>query len=189
VFYGGLSIARRSFGFGVLAALAANGGLWYFLDRQQGWGFLAHPQVWLIPPALCVLAAAYLNRRQLSEEQMTSIRYFTSLTVYLSSTGDIFLNGVADAPWLPLVLGGLSVLGILAGMLLRVRTFLFLGTKFLILALLTIIYHAAVDLEQTWIWWASGVVLGVIIVALFGVFEKKRQQILEIVERVKQWDA
>ena len=152
VLYAGLSIARRSFGFGVLAALAANGGLWYFLDRQQGLEFLAHPQVWLIPPAVCVLVAAYMNRSQLSDAQMTAIRYGTSMTIYLASTGDIFLNGVARQPWLPLVLAGLSVVGILAGMVLRVRAFLFLGTGFLVLSLFTIIYHAAVDLDQTWIW-------------------------------------
>ncbi len=40
VLYAGLSIARKSFGFGVLAALAANGGMWFFLNRQDGLGFL-----------------------------------------------------------------------------------------------------------------------------------------------------
>ncbi|MEX0676025.1 MAG: hypothetical protein WD063_03050 [Pirellulales bacterium] len=189
VLYAGLSIARRSFGFGLLAALAANGGLWFFLGRQDGLEFLKHPQVWLIPPALCVLAAAYLNRRQLSEPQMTAVRYFTSMTIYLSSTADIFVIGVARAPWLPLVLAALSIVGILAGIMLRVRAFLFLGTSFLSLALFTIIWYAAEDLEQTWIWWATVVVLGILIVALFAIFEKKRQEILDAFERLKQWEA
>jgi hypothetical protein len=187
VLYAGLSIARRSFGFGVLAALAANGGLWYFLNRQTGFAFLAHPQIWLIPPALCLLAAAYLNRKQLTASQLTAIRYAASMTIYLSSTGDIFLNGVAQAPYLPLVLAVLSILGILAGMLLRVRGFLFLGTGFLVLALFTIIWHAAYDLDQTWILWVSGIVLGLLILALFALFEKKRQDVLAMVETIKQW--
>ncbi len=189
VLYTGLSIARRSFGFGVLAALAANGGLWYFLSRQDGLGLLAHPQVWLIPPALCLLAAAYLNREQLGEARMTAIRYFASMTIYLSSTGDIFMNGVAQAPYLPLVLAVLSIAGILAGMLLRVRAFLFLGTGFLVLSLFTIIWHAAVDLNQTWILWVSGIVLGLLILALFAMFEKKRQDVLEMVEKIKHWEG
>ena len=189
VLYAGLSIARRSFGFGVLAALAANGGLWYFLNRQDGFGFLAHPQIWLIPPALCVLAAAYLNRKQLSDAQMTAVRYFTSMSVYLSSTGDIFLNGVAQAPWLPAVLAGLSIVGILAGIALRVRAFLMLGTGFLALSLFTVIWYAAVDLDQTWIWWASGLVAGVLIIALFAIFEKKQQEVLAAFERIKQWQG
>jgi hypothetical protein len=187
--YATLSIARRSFGFGVLAALAANGGLWYFLGHQEGWGFLRHPQVWLIPPAVCVLGAAYLNRRQLSDAQMTAIRYGSSMAIYLSSTADIFINGVAHAPWLPVVLAGFSVLGILAGILLRVRAFLLLGTGFLALALFTVIWHAAVDLEQTWIWWACLGVLGVLLLVLFAFFEKRRQDIHEMLEKLKQWEG
>jgi hypothetical protein len=189
VLYAGLSIARRSFGFGVLAALAANGGLWFFLERQDGLGILEHPQLWLIPPAVCVLAAAYLNRRQLSEPQMTAVRYFSSMAIYLSSTADIFVIGVAQAPWLPLVLAGLSILGILAGIVLRVRAFLFLGTSFLALALFTIIWHAAVDRHQTWIWYASGIIAGILILATFAMFEKKRQEVLDVFERIKQWEA
>ncbi len=189
VLYAGLSIARRSFGFGVLATLAANGGLWYFLNRQEGWGFLVHPQVWLIPPAMCVLVAAYLNRRQLSDAQMTAVRYVSSMVIYLSSTADIFANGLAQAPYLPLVLGALAIVGIFTGILLHVRAFLYLGTLFLGMALFSIIWHAAVDLHQTWIWWASGIVAGVLILALFAAFEKKRLQILEVVDRVKQWNG
>jgi len=187
--YAGLSIARRSFGFGVLAAIAANGGLWFFLNRQENWGFFEHPQVWLIPPAVCVLAAAYLNRRQLTEAQMTAIRYITSMAIYISSTADIFLNGVAQAPMLPLVLAGLSILGIVAGIMLRVRAFLFLGTGFLVLSLFTVIWHAAVDRDQTWIWWVSGIVAGLLVLATVAVFEKRRQDILAALDRLKQWEA
>ena len=104
--YATLAVMRKSFGFGILAALAANGGLWYFLHRSHGYGLLEHPQLWCIPPAVCVLVAAWLNRDRLSVEQMTGIRYLTSMTIYVSSTADIFLNGVAEAPWLPLVLAG-----------------------------------------------------------------------------------
>jgi len=189
VLYAGLSIARRSFGFGVLAALAANGGLWFFLNRQDGFGFLIHPQIWLIPPALCVLAAAYLNRSQLSDSQMTTVRYFTSMSIYVSSTADIFLNGVAQEPWLPAVLAGLSIAGILAGIALRVRAFLLLGTCFLGLALFTVIWYAAVDLDQTWVLSVSGIIAGALIIALFAIFEKKRQEVLQAFERIKQWEA
>jgi hypothetical protein len=73
--------------------------------------------------------------------------------------------------------------------LLRVRAFLMLGTGFLGLALFTIIWYAAVDRDQTWIWYASGIVAGVLILALFAVFEKKRQEVLEVFERIKQWEA
>ncbi len=185
--YTALAVTRRSFGFALLAVLAANGGLWHYLHRVGGYGLFEHPQLWLIPPALCVLAAAYLNRDRLSEAQMTAVRYLTSMTIYVASTADIFIQGVGRAPWLVLVLAALSVLGVFAGILLRVRAFLFLGTAFLVLSLVTLIWHAAVDLDQAWLWPASGIALGVAIIILFAVFEKKRQELLRLVDELKQW--
>ena len=187
--YSTLAVMRKSFGFGLLAALAANGGLWYFLGTQEGYGWLEHPQLWLIPPALCVLIAAHLNRNRLKPEQITAYRYSAATVIYVASTADVFLNGVAEAPWLPLLLAGLSIAGIFAGIALRVRAFLFLGTAFLLLALMTIIWHAAYDLEQTWIFYVAGIVAGVLIIALFAVFEKKRQEILAVMEKLREWDA
>ena len=173
----------------MLSALAANAALWFFLHAHEGYRLLEHPQLWLIPPALCVLAAAYLHRSQLTAGQLAAVRYGTSIIVYVSSTADIFIHGVGQAPWLPLVLAGFSLLGILVGIWLRVRAFLLLGTAFLIVSLLTIIWYAAVDLHQTWLWWAMGIVTGILIIALFAVFEKKRDDVLKMVEDLKRWDA
>ena len=185
--YAAMSLSRRSFAFGLVALAAANGSLWYFLARQDGYRFLDHPQLWLIPPALCVLVAAHLNRRQLTADQTTAIRYGASIVLYVSSTADIFLQGVAHAPWLPLVLGGISLAGVFAGILLRVRAFLILGASFLLVALSTIIWYAAVDLQQTWLWSATGIVTGVLILITFAIFEKQRQAVLGMLERLKQW--
>jgi hypothetical protein len=96
---------------------------------------------------------------------------------------------VASAPWLPGVLALFAILGIFAGIMLRVRAFLFLGTTFLSVALMTIIWYAAVELDHTWIWWVSGIVVGVLIIALFGLFEKRRDDVLRVVENLKQWQA
>jgi hypothetical protein len=185
--YSVLSLLRKSFGFGLLAAIAANGGLWYFLHHVEGYGVLQHPQLWMIPFAICVLGAAYLNHERLSAEQMTTIRYVASITIYVSSTADIFLNGVSEAPFLPVILAGLAVAGIFVGILLQVRAFLFLGTGFLALAMLTIIWYAAVDLHHTWLIWLTVVFAGVLVLGIFAVFEKKRQEILHVVEKIRQW--
>ena len=119
-----------------------------------------------------MLIAAHINRKQLTAAQMTAIRYACSVMVYVSSTADLFLNGVAQNPWLPVILAVISLVGIFAGILFRIRAFLFLGVAFLILALTTMIWYAAVDLEQTWLWWASLIGIGILIIAVFAVFEK-----------------
>jgi hypothetical protein len=187
LFYGWLSVMRRSFKFGLLAALAANGGLWHLLQGEAGLGFSQHPQLWLIPAALSVLLAARINRDSLSAEQMSSIRYGVLITVYVSSTADIFLNGVDDAPWLPIVLAVLSVCGVIAGVMLRVRSFLFVGTAFLLLSMLTMIWSASVNLNWTWLWYVMGIALGVFIIYTFAMFERKREEMLRFVGRLKQW--
>ncbi len=187
LFYGVLSVMRRSFTFGLLAALAGNSGLWHLLHRVDGYGLFEHPQLWLIPAALSVLLAARINRERLSHEQMTTIRYVTLMIVYVSSTADIFINGVTSSPWLPIVLAVLSVGGVLTGILLRIRAFLFLGTTFLLLAMVTMIWSASVNLGWEWLWSVIGIVLGVLIIYTFAIFERKRGEMLALLERLKQW--
>jgi hypothetical protein len=188
VSYGILAQLRKSFGFSVLAALAANGSLWFLL-HDHAIGLLAHPQLWLIPPALCVLIAAQLNKQRLSSEQLTTMRYACSTVIYVSSTAEIFITGVANAPWLPLVLAGLSLVGIAVGIAVHIRAFLWLGLSFLAVSMMTIIWYAAVDLRQTWLWYVTGIVMGVIILAVFALFEKRRADILRWAEELKQWEA
>jgi hypothetical protein len=189
VLYAAVSALRKSFLYAMLAALAANGSLWYLLHERAGLSIAEHPQLWLIPPALCVLVAGYLNRARLSAEQSAALRYGSAIVIYASSTADIFINGVADAPWLPAVLAGLSILGVFAGILLHVRAFLYLGVTFLLVALMTIIWYAAIEQQRTWILWVAGIVTGVAIIALFGLFEKRRDDVLRMVDRLKQWET
>ncbi|HEX8201578.1 MAG TPA: hypothetical protein VF590_13925, partial [Isosphaeraceae bacterium] len=185
--YTALSVLRTSLGFAALAALGYNAALWAVLGRWEGFGLAEHPQIWVIPPALCVLVGATLNRDRLTAAQLAAIRYAASLAIFLASTADVVLIGVDQAPWLPLVLAGLSLTGIFAGIVLRIRGFLFLGTGFLTLALFLVVWHAAVDLRQTWLWWACGIVAGILILALFALFEKKRQEVLKVVDQLKEW--
>ena len=185
--YGVLAIMRRTYGFGVLGALAANGGLWYFLHHTEHFKLWQHPQLWLIPPALAVLVAAQLNRDRLNDAQMIAIRYICLILVYVSSTIDIFITGVANSPWLPLILAALAVAGVIVGMMLRIQSFLFVGAAFLLLALVTMIWHASAMYQMTWLWYVAGICLGSAIIAVFAVFEKRRTKMLELLEELRQW--
>jgi hypothetical protein len=186
--YSTFAVLRKSFAFAMLAAVAANGSLWYVLHEAGGLGLAKHPQLWLIPPSVCILVAAQLNRRQLSEAQLKAIRYLASIVIYVSSTADVILVGVAQAPWLPLALAAIALVGIFAGILLRIRAFLYLGTTFLLVALFAYIWYAAVDLEATWVWWVTVVATGVAILVLFALFEKRRNDVLAVVDGLREWD-
>jgi hypothetical protein len=186
--YGLLCLLRRSFSYGVIAAVFANGALWYFLQRTQGYQFLQHPQLWLIPVALCVLLATHLNEDDFTEDQLTSTRYLSLATIYLSSTADIIINGVATSPWLPLILGAFSLAGVFGGILLRIRGMLLLGSTFLLFAIITMIWYASADLGWTWLWYVAGIVTGATIIFMFAVFEKKRSEVLRLVEGLREWE-
>jgi hypothetical protein len=137
---------------------------------------------------LIILVTEQLNRDHLSAEAAAGLRYLGVSTIYVSSTADLFIAGLGHSIVLPTALAVLAVAGVLAGIALRVRAFLFLGVSFLLLDILTMIWHAAVDRAHTWVWWASGIVLGVAILALFAVFEKRRNDVLKLIEDIKRWN-
>lgn len=73
--------------------------------------------------------------------------------------------------------------------ILLAKWYLFQGTAFLVLTLVTIIWRAAVDQHQTWLIWVSGIALGLGIILLFALFEKKRAEVLSVVESLKEWQG
>ncbi len=181
-----MAVARRSTGFALVAAAAGNVGLWMVL-KYYGVAFLLHPQMWLIPVALTILVAAELNRDRLAPPQLAGVRYLALIGIYVSSTADLFIAGLGNSVVLPLALAVLSVGGVLLGILLRIRAFLFAGTTFLLVVVVSMIWHAAVGRQQTWVLWTSGIVLGAAVLALFAVFEKRRNDVLRVIEEIKGW--
>lgn len=180
--------AMQSLMFAALAVVSGNAGLWLLWQRLHI-EFLVHPQLWLIPPALAALVAEYLNRDRLKPEQSGAVRYLALSTIYVASTADVFMSHVDRHISLPLVLVllALSVVGILSGMLLRIRSFLYLGFTFLLVDLSVMVYHASWDLGHTWVFWSTGIAVGLAILALFAVFEKRRNEMVLALERLKDW--
>ncbi|MFL5242367.1 MAG: hypothetical protein ACJ8FY_09690 [Gemmataceae bacterium] len=184
--YAVLAVMQRSFRYGLFAALAANIGLWIIWETH-GIAILAHPQLWLIPLALIILVSEIINREHLSNELSTGLRYLGLGLLYVSSTADMFITGLGESVFLPLVLAVLSVMGVLAGILFRVRSYLYLGVGFLVLVIFSMIWHAAVDMQQAWVWWVSGIILGAAILALFALFEKRRLHLARVLEDFRSW--
>src|SRR5205085_2463131 len=188
VLFAVIAALRRRFVYAFLAALFINFAVWslwgYFGDAFAFW---LHPQLWLVPLALILLATEYVHRDRLSAVQATALRNAALLLLYVSSTADMFIAGVGNSIVLPIVLALFAVAGVLLGILLRVRAFLLQGVAFLFVVVLAQIWHAAVDRQQTWVWWASGIVLGAAILTLFAIFEKRKQDVVKLVEQLKEW--
>ncbi|MBC8354714.1 MAG: hypothetical protein H8E66_22265 [Planctomycetes bacterium] len=188
LFYLALSMLRRSYISGVAAAIAGNAALWALMADYEPFSLLKHPQFWLIPPACSMLVAAHLNRRRLNESQLTAIRYACLLVIYVSSTADIFIEGVGNSLWEPMVLATLSVIGVFIGIGLQIRAFLYLGVTFVFLSVVSMVWHAYANIQHVGIWWGFGILLGLLILTIFGVFEKKRPELLRMVEEMRRWE-
>lgn len=187
ILYVALSYTRKSWAAMVAATVAGNGALWALLSDSH-LSFATNPQLWLIPPALSVLIAAQVNRHRLTAEMLAGIRYAATIVIYVSSTSEIITRGFAAGLVPPMVLLGLAVAGALAGIALRVRAFLILGSTFTLIALVAMVRHAAQAIDHVWPWWVFGISLGVAILVLFGVFEKKRTEVMLLISRLRQWE-
>jgi hypothetical protein len=185
LFYALLSVLWRSLALLLLAALAGNIGLWAVLHENQV-AFLRHPQLWLVPFALTGLIASHLNRDRLSRGQLASVRYAALSVIYVASTAETFLAGLGEDVVRPLVLIALSLAGVFAGMLMRVRAFLFLGAGFVALGVFALVWYAA--LQRAWVWYVAGIVLGIAIIVLFAIFEKRRDQLAHLLDRLREWE-
>jgi hypothetical protein len=187
--YGVISMMRHSFALSIIAAVFANGALWFALHQETSRRLIDHPQIWLLPFALSVLAAAALHRERLSTHQMGRIRYICASMIYLSSPAEMFIQGVAEAPWLPLILMFLSTAGVFAGIMLRIQSFLYAGCAFLILSLLTILYHASAHHGWTWIWYIAGIGLGILTLLIFAAFENRRETMIAHLNAIRHWPS
>jgi hypothetical protein len=147
-----------------------------------------HPQLWLIPPAVSVLAAGQILKDRINQPQLAALRYASAALLYVSSTSEIFIRGVGESLWPPMILATLAVIGLFAGTILRIRAFLFLGCLFLLVAMITMVAHAGRQLNHVWPWWAFGVGMGILILVVFGLFEKRRNEMKSYVGKLQEWD-
>lgn len=187
--YGVHGWLRESVGLRILSGSLVLASFWSLLYSQPDLRFFEHPQFWLLPPALASLAFAEFNRKRLEPAALVATRYISILVAYLSSTAEIFLKAFEGQLWQPILLLALALCGVAAGILLRVRAFLFCGSTFTFVALLGMVWHAQQAIGQVWPWWAFGIATGVSLIVLLGYFEKNRPAVLAYIERVKNWQG
>ncbi len=190
MFYIGLAFVWRSDRWPrVLGLIAGNAAIWVWLLQSPGWAFLQHPQLWLIPPAVCLLVALHLERERLKPEWMATMRYGAMLVIYISSTADMLLQEIGQTLWGPIILVSLALLGVMLGAVLQIRSFLYLGTLFVLLGVLSMVWHAQQAIDQIWPWWAFGITSGVLILAGLMMLEKQKPQIRRLSQRLASWEG
>lgn len=189
LFYFIMGAADGSRQVALIGGAFANIALLLFWNHFPDLDFTEHPQLWLIPPAASILLATHLERRRIPGEAVTWIRYIAMGTIFFSSSSEILLSGFGKELWPPMVLMVLSVLAVFAGIGLQIRSFLIFGITFVFVSMIAMVAHAQQSLQHTWPWWALGIGLGLGILTLFGLFEKKRDEFKALAERLRNWEG
>ena len=169
---------------GYAAGVLYNAALWV-LWGKIGWQVADHPQFYLVPVGLSAILFAESNRSDLGRQTVNTIRTAGLITTYLALATPIWqFRSFGD--WVALLLG--SLLGLFAGIGLRVQTFVWLG---LVTFLADVLYELGrVSLDHALAKWAIMLSLGILLVFFVALNEKK--QIVAVMrgcyEEVRSWE-
>lgn len=173
----------------VAGIVLANAAWWVVLVQQPGWEFLSHPQVWLIPPAACVLVIGHLYRDRINAVTGSAIRYAGTLVIYISSTADMLLQQIGTNVYGPICLILLALLGMAIGVVLRVRPFLYLGAMFVFLGVTSMVWHTHRAVDAMWPWWAFGITTGILLLAGLMAMEKNKPKLRQYANQLATWQG
>ncbi len=153
---------------GYAAGVLYNAALWV-LWGTMGWQLADHTQFYFVPVGLSAILFAESNRRDLGRETVNAIRSAGLITTYLALAAPIWqFHSFRD--WVALLLG--SLLGLFAGIGLRVQTFVWLG---LVTFLADVLYELGrVGLDHALARWAIMLSLGILLVFFVALNEKKQ---------------
>ena len=99
---------------------------------------LTRPQLWVVPGAVAFLGTVHWEHHRIPPKQLSNLRYLSIGILYISSTMELFVQGM-DL-WEPVVLTVLSIAGMLIGIGLQLRAFLYNGLTFLAVVVITIVW-------------------------------------------------
>ncbi len=173
----------------VTGVILGNAAWWFVLIQLPGWGFMMHPQLWLIPPAACVLVMTHFYRERLDPKLASGIRYGSTLLIYISSSADMLLQQIGTTLAGPIVLILLALTGMLLGVVLRIRPFLYLGATFVFLGVTSMVWHANRAFDSTWPWWVFGISMGLVLLAGLMMLEKFKPQLQAYAKSLSSWEA
>ena len=189
VYYMAIGMRWKSTLTRVSGIVLGNLAWWFVLAQWPGWSFLLHPQLWLIPPAACVLLVTHIYRDRLDAKLASGIRYGSTLVIYISSSADMLLQQIGTTLAGPVILILLALTGMLLGVVLRIRPFLYLGASFVFLGVTSMVWHAHRAFDSIWPWWVFGISMGLLLLAGLMLLERFKPQLRMYAQRLSTWDS
>jgi hypothetical protein len=167
-FYALASVRLRSKTPAYASAVFFNAFLWLTWYRL-GWGLAEHPQFYLIPVGFSTILLAEVNRQELGRSIVNGLRNLGLVVIYASLAAPIW-QAQSFGAWLTLLL--LSLVGVFAGIGLRVQSFLWLGLACFVLDVTYQLTRLGVD--HALARWGVMLSLGVALILFVALNEKKR---------------
>ena len=183
-FYAMVAYLHRSTFFAYVSTAVANATMIAWAHKL-GWAFTVHPQIFLWPVGLSLLGVAQVQRTTLPAAAVRALRGIGACIIYGSMATAIFTD-VRHQNLEMILLAIAAVAGIAAGIGFRIRAFLYAGFGFLIFDVGYMVFRAG--REDAWIWWMAGIVLGVLVLLAFALFEKRKQDVERWVKALKAWE-
>jgi hypothetical protein len=150
------------------SAVLLNAFLWLAWDIL-GWQLADYPQFYLIPVGFTTILLAEVNRQELGRSAVNGLRNLGLMVIYASLAAPIW-QAQSFGAWLGLLV--LSLVGIFAGIALRVQSFLWLG---LVCFVLDVIYQLGrLGVDHALARWGVMLTLGVALILFVALNEKKR---------------
>jgi hypothetical protein len=180
-FYVGLAIIERQIRFTYISAVLIDWVLfrwfWYLQLSDSLW--------YVIPVGLTLLYIAQVDPDLRLPEQKQGRH-----NLRLLGSGAICIVALWSNQWSGIVPGVISLLVIFAGLALRVRAFLYIGTAtFLVNAFYQLV---VLIFDYPFLKWVIGLIVGISILGIAGTFETRREQITSLVRNwvseLRSWE-
>ncbi len=182
IIYYGFSRSRNRINL-LFSFFFANSALLLFFFHQ---GF-DQALFYVIPTLGSALLLAQLFKDRLPLERLKQIRFSCALIMMGSSA---FYNVIdfSESLWYPLVAAFVSLVGVVCGISLRIRIYLFLGVAFFFINTISIGIHLIVHQPPEHIKLIIGIIFfftGILFTGSFLYFQMKRSQILATIKNVR----
>ncbi len=161
----------------LLSAVAFNGAL---LVAWRGTGE-GEPQYYVIPAAISALVLLRVFRDQLSEGSLARLRALALTALYGAAAWKPLLF---EETWAMLVCALVCVLGVAAGVATRIRSYVYLGTAFLVVTVSANLVRFGLRDHRLGALFLSA--LGLLVVGFMVLVSAQRAELLKRYERVRQ---
>ena len=155
---------------------------------------LTNPLFYILPTVSSVLVLAHLFKESLGVRHLKAVRLYCSL-ILLGTSAYYSLIDFETSLWYPLAAALIAVFGVLAGISLRIRIYLFLGTFFFIFNTFAVMVNMVREQPPQYIKLIVGclfLLTGLFFTGSFLLFQMKRQEVLgryrELVQELGSWE-